>query len=95
MAPRKPKHEIITFKADRSLLDAMQGITNRSEFIRSAVLAALDHLCPLCQGTGVMTPNQQRHWKAFTERHALRECDECHERHLVCDAAADEHAPHE
>ncbi|RMF73731.1 MAG: CopG family transcriptional regulator [Planctomycetota bacterium] len=95
MPRRKSKYEIVTFKADRSLLDALSGIQNRSEFIRTAVLAALDHLCPLCQGTGVMTPNQRRHWTAFARQHALRECDECHERHLVCEASDQERFTHE
>ena len=80
----KQKDEIITFKADRSLLDAMRGIPNRSAFIRSAILAALDSTCPLCQGTGVLTPEQRRHWEEFAVDHALAECEDCHELHVVC-----------
>ena len=41
--------EVITFKMDRSVKKAMRGIKNRSAFIRSAILAALDHVCPFCQ----------------------------------------------
>lgn len=81
------KQEIITFKADESLIGAMRGIHNRSEFIRNAVLAALDSACPLCGGTGILTPNQQKHWQAFASHHDLNECDECHEVHLVCVSA--------
>jgi hypothetical protein len=80
----KNKQEIITFKADSSLLDAMKGIPNRSAFIRSAVLAALDSMCPLCRGTGVLTPDQRKHWEAFAVDHAVTECEECHELHVVC-----------
>ena len=82
---RKNKSEIITFKADESLLEAMQGIPNRSEFIRAAVLAALDSSCPLCKGTGILTPNQKEHWNRFAVDHSLMECEECHEIHLVCE----------
>ena len=78
------KPEIITFKADSSLLDAMRGISNRSEFIRNAVLAALESVCPLCKGTGILTPNQRTHWNSFASDHGLRECADCHELHLVC-----------
>lgn len=85
MAPRK-KNDIITFKADESLALAMQGIPNRSEFIRSAILAALDNACPLCRGTGALSPEQKRHWQEFSNNHALRECDDCHAVHLVCGA---------
>lgn len=82
MAP--PKDEIVTFKADRSLLEAMRGIPNRSAFIRSAILAALDSTCPLCRGTGVLTPDQRRHWEEFAEDHAVTECDDCHQLRVVC-----------
>ncbi len=80
----RPKDEIITFKADRSLLEAMKGIPNRSAFIRAAILAALDSVCPVCQGTGVLTPEQRKHWVAFAADHRITECDDCHELHVVC-----------
>ena len=35
------KQEIITFKVDEALRRALQGVQNRSEFIRAAILAAL------------------------------------------------------
>ena len=81
---KKRKGEIITFKADESLLDAMKGIPNRSEFIRSAVLSALESVCPLCKGTGILTPRQKEHWDRFSIDHLLKECDDCHEIYLVC-----------
>ena len=84
MAGRK-KQEIITFKVDESLSQAMRGISNRSEFIRSAILSALDSFCPLCMGTGIMTPDQRKHWESFTKNHSLEECEGCHAFHLVCD----------
>lgn len=80
----RAKDEIITFKADASLLEAMRGVENRSEFIRGAIMAALDSTCPLCMGTGALTPNQKKHWGTFAADHALEECGECHELHLVC-----------
>ncbi len=84
---RQPRpQEIVTFKADRSLLEALAGLPNRSEFIRNALLAALANACPLCNGTGLMSPDQKRHWDAFARRHAVRECGDCHERHLVCES---------
>ncbi len=88
MAQRK-KQEIITFKVDPSLLEAMRGIENRSEFIRSAILSALDSVCPLCKGTGIFTPEQRVHWKKFAQSHATEECDECHAVHLVCSAGGE------
>jgi hypothetical protein len=90
MPVRQDRPQTITFKADASLLEAMAGIANRSEFIRSAILAALDGVCPLCSGTGVLNPNQRRHWNEFAESHALQTCTDCHEQRLVCVAAAEE-----
>ena len=42
MATEHAKAEVVTFKADGSLLKAIEGIPNRSQFIRSAILAALE-----------------------------------------------------
>lgn len=78
------KPEVITFKVDGSLKDALQGIQNRSEFIRSAILAALEGACPFCKGTGVLTPHQREHWKNFSRNHILRECETCRGAHVEC-----------
>jgi hypothetical protein len=91
----KGKQEVISFKADESLLKAMQGIPNRSEFIRAALLAALDGVCPLCRGTGILTPAQQEHWKSFSLSHGLAECHQCHALHLVCRQQESEALDHE
>jgi hypothetical protein len=88
MSPRK-KQEIVTFKVDEPLWNAMRGISNRSEFIRSAILGALDSVCPLCKGSGILTPDERRHWQRFAKDHALHECDDCHAVHLVCVAQGD------
>ena len=81
---KKNKHEIITFKADASLLEAMKGIPNRSEFIRNAILAALDSACPLCSGTGVLSPHQKKHLQDFLVDHSLKECKKCHDLKFTC-----------
>jgi hypothetical protein len=80
----KKKEEVITFKVDEALAQAMEGIPNRSEFIRSAILSALQNICPLCSGTGILTPDQQNHWHSFAKDHSVEECHTCHAFHLVC-----------
>lgn len=82
----RSKDQIITFKSDAALVEAMEGIPNRSEFIRAAIIAALDGPCPLCHGTGVLSPKQQEHWQEFQRTHSVATCDECHERLIVCNA---------
>jgi hypothetical protein len=80
----RSKMEVISFKADEALLGAMRGVSNRSEFIRSAILAALDSTCPLCSGTGTLSPNQMRHWNDLAADHSVEECTDCREVRLVC-----------
>ncbi|MCK4512415.1 CopG family transcriptional regulator [bacterium] len=80
----RSKTEVVSFKADATLLDAMRGVANRSEFIRTAILAALDSTCPLCSGTGTLTPNQMRHWNELATDHSVEECEDCREVRLVC-----------
>ena len=84
---QRKKEETITFKASGELIDAMAGIPNRSEFIRASVLAALESTCPLCRGTGILTPTQKAHWERFSKNHRVEECETCHAYHIVCDAA--------
>jgi hypothetical protein len=84
--PARRKQEIITFKVDETLVARMRGIPNRSEFIRCAILTALENTCPLCGGTGILTPDQRQHWESFSRNHSLAECGECHAMHLVCAA---------
>jgi hypothetical protein len=79
-----PNQSIVTFKADASLVEALRAVPNRSAFIRHAVLAALENQCPLCAGTGILSPEQKRHWSNFAADHTIAECGKCHEWHLVC-----------
>lgn len=83
---QQSKEQIITFKVDTQLAEVLRRIPNRSQFIRSAVLSSLDHLCPLCQGLGILSPDQRNHWDEFSEHHAVQECGTCGSVHLVCAA---------
>ncbi len=82
----KLKQEIITFKAEESLAAILKGIANRSDFIRNAILKSLENVCPLCQGTGYLNPEQKGHWMQFAEHHAVKHCKQCDSLYLECDA---------
>lgn len=82
---QRKKEEVITFKVDERLAEAMSGVQNRSAFIRDAILAALGNTCPVCRGTGILSVSQKNHWEEFTRHHHVEQCDECQEEHLVCD----------
>lgn len=85
----KGKDTVISFKADQGLAKALDGLPNRSSFIRDAVRAALESTCPLCRGTGILTAEQRRHWQAFSQDHEVRQCATCQAVHLVCRHEAD------
>ena len=81
----KPKTvEVLTFKVEKDLAKLLKGMPNRSEFIRAAILEALDNICPLCRGSGVLTPHRKKHWNELTRNHLLKECKECQSDILVC-----------
>lgn len=80
-----PKQEVITFKADPELALALADMSNRSQFIRDAIRAALQGACPLCNGSGTLTRSQRDHWQRFTFSHHVVTCEGCHEPMLVCD----------
>ncbi|MCP3965921.1 MAG: CopG family transcriptional regulator [Lentisphaerae bacterium] len=82
--PKQTRTEVITFKVDDSLKDALEGINNRSAFIRAAIMSALDSTCPLCKGTGILTPHQQKHWNEFRKSHSIEKCAECQAYFLSC-----------
>ena len=85
MSTGRKKAEIITFKVDEALSEALDGIENRSDFIRSAILSALGNVCPLCNGTGTLSASQRHHWNDFTQHHHMNTCNDCMESYLVCD----------
>jgi hypothetical protein len=89
----RQKPEIITFKVDASMARLLRRIPNRSEYIRAAVLAALDSTCPLCSGTGKLTVEQRQHWEDFSVKHPIQECAQCQETHLVCIAEGGKGSP--
>ena len=85
----RKQQEVVTFKVDESVLELMRGIRNRSEFIRTALLAALDNLCPLCKGTGILTPHRKGHWEKLASTHTMRQCGDCQEDlTIVCEKRA-------
>lgn len=81
----KHKSEVITFKTDSALAQKLDHIPNKSEFIRNAILSALESTCPLCSGTGSLSPKQMEHWQEFSANHKFRKCRDCHEYHLICE----------
>lgn len=85
----KKKERVFTFKTDEGLAEILDRIPNKSEFIRKAIEVALENKCPLCTGTGTLTPAQHKHMQHFLTLHPLRKCEECDAVHFVCRTDAD------
>ncbi len=85
----KRKERIFTFKTDDRMGDSLDEIPNKSEFIRRAVQTALAQKCPLCNGSGTLTQQQQNHLEEFLTLHSLEKCGECEAVHFVCQPSED------
>lgn len=75
--PGAKRLEVVSFKAETPLVEALEAMPNRSEFIRAAILSALDGACPLCGGTGMLSSGQRKHWESFLKSHKVKRCREC------------------
>jgi len=78
------KERVFTFKAGEELAEILDGMVNKSEFIRKAIEEALGKRCPLCNGTGALTPAQHNHMQHFLTLHTIERCKECDAVHFVC-----------
>ena len=78
------KSAVITFKAEDELLAALEKVPNKSQFIRAAVLNALEETCPLCGGAGFLNERQLKHWKSFMREHTVHRCGRCDGLEIEC-----------
>lgn len=76
--------EVISLRVPSSIAKTLRTIPNRSEFMRHAIEAALDSACPLCGGSGVLSPKRKEHLQNFMQHHTIQECADCHEPYFEC-----------
>jgi metal-responsive CopG/Arc/MetJ family transcriptional regulator len=50
----------VTVRLPDDVAYALDHLSNRSEFVRDAILARLATLCPQCQGTGFIAPTEKQ-----------------------------------
>jgi hypothetical protein len=41
-------------------------------------------VCPVCNGSGMLSKNQKRHWDDLSTDHTMKLCNDCNETILVC-----------
>ncbi len=69
------KNVIVTFKVEKRIAAHLATMTNKSQFIREALLKSMNHICPLCKGEG-MIPHDE-HIKEFLNHHQIDSCCTC------------------
>jgi Ribonuclease G/E len=79
------KEQVITFKVDKDLQEALSLIPNKSEFIRNSILESLGNKCPLCGGSGILNESQKSHFEDFLKHHSLEKCSSCNQVHILCE----------
>ena len=78
------KQRVITFKVDTEVEELLNKIPNKSDFIRNSILKAMNCICPLCSGTGILNAHQKEHWDSFHKKHQIIRCDKCDELYIKC-----------
>lgn len=79
MPQKNPKESIVAFKVERELAAILNGLPNKSAFIRRAIVAQLSMACPLCNGSGVLPKGLHDHYVAMLPRISKHSCDGCGE----------------
>jgi len=78
------KDVVLSVKIDQTLYEKLKDLPDRSKFVRSAIESALEDICPLCNGTGIMNDAQKKHWEDFTKTHSVERCPECGSIYIKC-----------
>jgi hypothetical protein len=77
MAAKRQRRRLVGIKVEAELADLLNQLPNKSAFIRRAILAKFDALCPLCSGTGVVSKGLYGHFAPLLAAHHCRPCDGC------------------
>jgi hypothetical protein len=73
----KSKSVIVTFRVDPHLAEALEGIPDKSAFIRDALRNSLHQTCPACGGEGRVDCDAARWLSELLERHQAQTCSCC------------------
>jgi hypothetical protein len=80
MSARRPRKSVLlALKVDAETAAALEALPNRSEFIREALRARMDSVCPLCHGTGRRPSSPATQLPGRRHLHALprARCADC------------------
>jgi hypothetical protein len=76
-AKKAAKNAVVAFKVEEELADMLNRLPNKSAFIRKAIVAQLDMVCPMCRGAGVLPKWLHDHYVHLLQRVTDQMCEEC------------------
>jgi len=74
---------VIAVRIEDELADLLNSLTNRSEFIRAAILARCILKCPLCAGRGAVAPEIANIFAPILRANRLVACGKCGVRETI------------
>ena len=93
MNRKTPKTSVVAFKVEEDLAEFLNGLPNKSDFIRRAIYSQLGVVCPLCQGAGSVTKEKHDHFAAFLEKWDIHQCGSCGDEFAFPKVKTGEEAP--
>jgi hypothetical protein len=77
MSKKIPKTQVVAFKVEEELAGFLNGLPNKSDFIRRAIYSQFGLVCPLCRGVGSVSKEKHDHFESFLKKWDLHQCGSC------------------
>lgn len=74
---KSAKTAVVAFKVEEELAEMLNQLPNKSAFIRKAIVAQLDMVCPMCRGGGVLPKWLHDHYVTLLHKVSDQKCEEC------------------
>jgi hypothetical protein len=77
MTKNTGKQLAVSFKVEPELASMLNGLQNKSDFIRKAIMDQFAIACPLCAGRGFVLKAIRDHFAPLIEAYLARACAHC------------------
>jgi hypothetical protein len=77
MSHKSPKTAVVAFKVEEQLAEFLNGLPNKSAFIRKAIAAQMSIACPLCNGSGQVSRWMHDNYLPLLQKWNSQKCAGC------------------
>jgi hypothetical protein len=77
MTRKTPKTAVVAFKVEEQLAEFLNGLPNKSAFIRKAIATQMSIACPLCNGSGQVSRWMHDNYLPLLQRWNSQNCAGC------------------